>query len=359
MGTICKNTFKVIFVVPNLYAGGAERVVTILAKEFIDMGISVDIVLLIDSKIEYAIVGNINIVKLNTKNMSKIERVLCLRRYLQEEKKQYNNIIILPFLYSCLKNVLSAAVGLKIPVIASERNNPYKRSKIANMVYLFASACVFQTHDAKSYFNNLIQKKSKIIPNPLSNEISEEWKGCQSKYIISVGRLEEQKNHRLLIEAFEVVSKKHLDYFLYIYGEGSLKDSLHDFVIEKGIGDKVKFMGTTTDIHKKMSDAYMFVLSSDYEGMSNALLEAMAIGVPVISTDHPIGGAKEIIVHSENGLLIPVNGKKEMINAMNMLIEEPVFATQLGNQGKKVKEKLTSSNIARQWVELIYDTLGK
>lgn len=350
---------KIMFFLPNLGAGGAERVVTILSSEFVKINIEVDIVLMMTEKIQYQVPEKVNVVCLNSLNMTKRQRLSVIRLYLKEQKAAYGNIVIIPFQDNCLKYVLLASVGLNIPVIACERNNPYQKGvrvfdKLkANIPYLLSTSCVFQTSDARDYYCYYVRKKARVIANPINLDDRYCWKGENSKTVISVGRLEIQKNQRNLIEAFALVHEKYPEYTLDIYGEGMLRKKLQEQIKMLKLETCVFLRGHCEDIYEKMENAYVFVLSSDYEGMSNALIEAMAIGVPTISTDHPIGAARMIIQNGKNGILVPTGNKKELYNAIKLVIENPKKGRNMAECAMKIRKELDVKEIVRQWLKII------
>lgn len=350
---------KAIFIVYNLGAGGAERVVSILSKAFADRNIPVDIVMLLTDNVQYEIPASVNLVPMNTLDMSKADRISCLRAYFKAQKKQHRDIVALPFLDGSLRCALAAAAGLGIPVIASERNDPYQKGRGglkrigANVPYALANWCVFQTPDARDYYINSVKKRGTVIPNPLTLPEDLYWQGARSRRIVSVGRLEPQKNQKILIEAFARVHREFPDYTLEIYGEGSLRQQLQEQIQGLGLENAVFLRGHTSHVHAELSRAAMFVMPSDYEGMSNALLEALGIGVPVISTDHPIGGARMLIRDGENGLLTPVGDGQALYRAMVRLIREPEQAGAMGQNGQQVRQLLSVDAIAEKWLEVI------
>lgn len=350
---------KVVFILPNLGSGGAERVVTILSEAMVEKKIDVDIVLFLSDTVQYQIPDGVNVVRMNTRELSKAERIKKLRNYFKLQRKMAGRIVVVPFQDNCLKYALAAAAGLGIPVIACERNDPYQKGRSgmakvkANLPYALARKCVFQTPDARDYYWKCIRKKGTVIVNPLRLSTDFKWKGQQSRKIISVGRLEPQKNQRLLIDAFAQIHKEYSEYTLEIYGEGALRPQLQAQIDNLGLSDAVFLKGYAADIHQKLENAEMFVLPSDYEGMSNALIEALAIGIPVITTDHPIGGARILIENEVNGLMTPVGDADALKKAVQRLIAEPELARKLGAGGIHVREKLAPEKVLKQWLDVL------
>ena len=273
-------------------------------------------------------------------------------------------LVLLPFHDSCLKNVLFATFGLGIAVIASERNNPYIKGESkfarlkASIPYGLASACVFQTRDALEYYAPMVQKKGRVIVNPLQLKEELVWTGMGNRTIVSVGRLDPQKNQKMLIDAFWMLHKDHPECTLDIYGEGSLRPQLQEQIDALGLQEAVCLRGYDKQVQKRVSEAGVFALSSDYEGMSNALIEALAMGVPSVSTDHPIGGARWLIRDGDNGLLTPVGDADALYKAMAFLLEKPDQAAKMSEKGKQLRQTLSAHNIAREWLALIKTLRG-
>lgn len=354
-----KNAMKVVFMLPNLGAGGAERVVTILSRAMIQRGISIDIVLMLTNTVQYQVPEGVRLVKLNTYERSAKERLKRLRGYFCQEREQYDRMVVIPFQDNCLKYALVAAMGLKMPVIACERNDPYQKGRSglsrfkANLPYALAKHCIFQTPDARDYYRMGVQNKSSVIVNPLVLPESLRWQGEDSRRIMSVGRLEPQKNQKILLEAFALIHAQHPEYTLEIYGEGALRQQLQAQIDGLGLQNAVSLRGYASDIHEKLTQCAMFVLPSDYEGMSNALMEALAIGVPTVTTDHPIGGARMLIENEVSGLMTPVGDAKALYYAMDRLLREPALARKLSENGMRVRQMLQVDTVVQQWLDVI------
>ena len=174
---------------------------------------------------------------------------------------------------------------------------------------------------------------------------AKEWK------IVSVGRLDAQKNQKMLIDAFAKMKEKFPNYKLYIYGEGSLRTQLSKQIKMLGLSGNVILKGNVLDIHSQIADASMFVLSSNYEGLSNALLEAMMMGLPCISTN--CAGSDEVIVDGINGVLVPVGNVDALSAAMIKIADDKSFAHRIGLVARNTAEVFKTENVMEQWISVI------
>ena len=143
------------------------------------------------------------------------------------------------------------------------------------------------------------------------------------------------------------------DYTLRIYGRGEERDNLIAVIKEKRLEKSVILEDFATDVHERIRDAAMFVCSSDFEGLSNSMLEAMAIGLPCVCTDCEGGGARMMIRDHENGLLVPMRDEQALYSAMKEIVETPVMAQQLSREAAKVRDQLSLEKIADQWEAMI------
>ena len=316
----------------------------------------------------------------NRKSQYELDKKVC-RFFLDKDKTKSNNFSRLKKLNKIIKNVkpdliitfqpepsfriLLLKILNRIPVILSVRNDPNieyrsaKRKMMMKMLYPLANGYVFQTEDAKNYFSKMIKrKKVAIIPNPINEQfvVDEEYKGKREKTIVTVGRIEKQKNQKLLIDAFRKISRDYDEYKLLIYGEGKLREELEKYVKEIDLSKKVIFKGQVDNIKDEILKAGIFVLSSDYEGMPNALMEAMALGIPSISTDCPCGGPRTIIKDNKNGILVDVNNVEELKNAIKKIIEDDKFAKRISYNAIKIRETYNPIKIANIWKDFIIET---
>lgn len=355
---------KAIFVADSLGTGGAERVISELSNNFSDRGIQVYILLIGENKISYLLNQNIKLISFEKhlerkKGLSAIlGRCILIKRYV----KLINPDIVFSFLsivniYTC---VSLSCTNYKL--IVCERNDPERdppnliKRKIRNLVYKFADGIVFQTIMAKNYFPIIIQKKSVVIPNPIMKGLPEHHSGEREKRIVAIGRLEEQKNYPLLIKTFAELINDYPDYTLDIFGEGNQKGFLEMFVKELGLEKHVNFRGFVHDVHEKIKCASMFVLTSDYEGMPNALMEAMALGLPCISSDCPCGGPTTLIENGENGFLFPVGDQERLYTYMKKLLEDNYLTEKISRNAVGIRENHQLTQIAEKWLSFAEET---
>ncbi|MGV3216515.1 glycosyltransferase [Clostridium perfringens] len=350
---------KIIFITGFLSNGGSERVISVLADEFQKRNHDVSVITVYGAKNDYLFNKKVKIYPINHKSKNKFLKIINIILGIKNILKKEDPDVVISF--DSMINIYTLFVKLLYnkKVIISERNDPnqYPNSKfmrkIRNFIYRLCDGIVFQTDDARSYFKKIIQDKSTIIFNPISSNLPI-WSGLsQEKTIITASRLTPQKNLPMLINAFNEISKEFNDYKLKIFGEGDLYNELYKQINELNINDRVTLEGFSNDIHNEMLSADMFIITSNYEGISNSMLEALAIGVPVISTDSPIGGAKMFINNRKNGLLIKVGDTNELIKAMKAILLNKEFAKSLSIESQKIRKILNTEIIVQQWIEYI------
>lgn len=348
---------KIIFLIPAMRGGGAERVISVLTDYFSAKGHVVKLALFKEDVVEYSISSKVEIDKsLIGKCNSPIRRLMAFHQFLEKEEEA----IVFSFFTMIGLYILVSSLGTKAKIVISERLDPAQsipKKKwlfiIRKLLYRFAAGFVFQTKDAMLFFDENVQKKSWIIPNPIKENLPNRYEGARSKRIVTFARLEPQKNYPLLIDAFYEFHKVHNDYTLEIYGQGEMEQVLKEQVSMLGLKHSIFFMGFVSNIHERVVDASMFVLSSDYEGLSNSMLEAMAIGLPCICTDCPPGGAKMFIDNMQNGLLVPIKDKKSIVEAMNLLADDVVLRNKISCNAAKVRYELSKEIICEKWLEFI------
>lgn len=345
---------KIVFVIPNMSGGGTERVVALLANEYCNRGIETAILLFAGQDTVYPLDERIEIVSVGKPSggrfLPRIERLRRMRQYYKKNKHcQIWAFSVMGAVFSVV-----AALGQQHFFLVSERNDPnrYDHKKIRNLAYRFADVVVCQTKYAIDAFPGGIRRKSVVIPNPVDVEGLRPYEGVREKKIVAVGRLEPQKNHKLLLRAFAQFFKTHPEYTVELYGKGELEIELKSLAQTLGIEKNVRFHGFSGEVKKEINNAAMYVLSSDYEGISNSMLEALALGIPVISTDCPIGGSGMHIENGINGLLVPVGEIQPMADAMSRIADDREFSARISREGCKLRERSRIGQIADRFLTL-------
>lgn len=334
---------------------GAERVIAHLANTYAEKGFNVDIIVLLHNRCEYELHPNVNIVSFVRSDISRRKNLFYWVKSIRKYVKRENPEKVISF--SMYVNIITivACAGLHKEILISERNDPTSdgRTKLdvflTNVLYRSADKIVFQTKRAMNSFPEPIRKRSRIIGNPV-------FVGCQASAIkrnkiVTVGRLAPQKNQELLLEAFSIVTKKIPNLCLEIYGKGELLERLQNRCMQLGIDGQVSFKGNVSNVHDCIKDAKAFVLSSDFEGLSNALLEAMAMGLPCISTG--CAGSDEIIYSGENGLLVNIGDVDGLSKAIIRVLSDEEFASKIGQNARKIGLLYNHNTIIEQWLDYI------
>ncbi len=355
---------KLTFSINSMNCGGAERVISILANAFVIHGHDVEIVVQDWPQSFYPLhkdVAYVNIPSQKSKNEF-FYRIRALRKYLKISKPD----VIISFIadhnvVSCLANC-----GLKSKLIVCERNDPAKRPEskfmriVRNISYCLADYYVFQTEEEKDYFGKRIREKSRVIMNPIDNmQLIDVKKWPRKKQIAIVGRLTEQKRVENAIKAFGKVIIDYPEYELHILGDGKLKGQLEEITKSLNLEAKVVFHGKEKNAVEEISDMSIFVLPSDFEGMPNALMEAMAMGLACISTDCPVGGPRALIDSGENGILVPVNDVHAIEQALHKLMLDENLQMQLGIKATKIRQTASVESVFVQWEACVRETLQK
>lgn len=359
---------KICFLKHAMAAGGAERTVAYLSNYFVKEGIDVDLVLYGDKGF-YELDEKINIYYISEPNKSKnffyrlrliIKRFRNFYKYVQKNKPD----LIFCMLYPSI--VYALPFKRKIPIITSERSNPESMKSLwekwkKQLLFNLSHGIVFQTNRAKEYFKKKIQEKGIVIPNALGNEyierIREDNLYPKENKITAMGRIHKAKDYITLMKAFQIILNKYSNYNLEIYGRGDISQ-LTKIAKEMTIDKNTYFMGACPDALLKVANSKCYVLSSIYEGMPNALMEAMAIGLPCVSTDCPNGPA-ELIEDGVNGLLVPVGDEKAMAKAILKMIEDEEFAKKCGENAKKIKETHSVEINAKRYLDFFKKIVNK
>ena len=338
---------RITFLVGSLRSGGAERTVSYLASFLAKREWDVT-VLSISDQIFYTLDPKVRLVTLSVPTEAKnkvgrlwnaARRVIRVRRYL----KKHGGDVLFCMLPETAKYVGGLPRRMGMPLITSERNNPaFEAEEVQAYKEKLFKTCdgiVFQTQRAKEFYRGVIGEKGEVIHNAVGNEsvYSAPEVSLRLPKITAIGRVAKQKDYPTLLRAFQKVKTAHPEFTLEIFGSdtGAYADGVKAMAAELGLGDSVKFMGVAKDAVLQAADSTCFVMSSLHEGMPNALMEAMAVGLPCVSTDCP-NGPGELIEQGRNGLLTPVGDEDALAAAICRVIEDGAFAATLGENAREI-----------------------
>ena len=310
---------RITFVTLKLSDGGAERVISVLASELVKMNNDVSVLKYMDTEGEYEVSESVKLFTLfdtaDAMSISRIARIKAIRSFFKSNPCD----VVIPFLDAMVGDTFVATIGMKCKVISTVRNNPDKTigigPKVKDFVFGLCDGVFLQTDSQKDFFSGKTQNKSFVVQNPVNKQFIEKGKerGYRDKptLIVACGRCSEQKNYKMLINAMDIVHKTHPYLTLDIYGVGELESQLRALIDQKKASEYIHMMGRTNDVPSVLLAADIYVMSSDYEGLPNALLEAMAVGVPCISTDCKTG-PRDILGNDERGYLVEVDNAEDM-----------------------------------------------
>ena len=341
----------VTFVVSALHGGGAERVIATLANYMAGRDDNVTILMTAGDEVVYRLQENVRLISIGQASggnpLVQLKRLAAMRRYFKAHRQSH----IVSFSTTINLFTIIASLGLGMDVIVSERNDPnrFHQKRLRDMIYALGGRFVFQTEEAGKCFSEKIRERSSVIPNPIRAGLPEVYTGEREKKIAAAGRLEPQKNHRLLLEAFAGFHENFPEYTLHIYGKGKLEQELRAYATELHVESHVVWEGFREDILERIRSYSMYVLSSDYEGISNSLMEAMALGLPCISTDCPIGGSALCIQDGENGRLTPIGDARALQEAMESIAQDSDRSETIGQRAAGIRERFSEEKICERW----------
>ncbi len=353
---------KLFLYIDSMQRGGAQRVMNNIAESFVDNG---DEVLLINDIVpdpsapEYEIDGRIGRYFLDEGNDGRHKknpyRIARLRKLVKEQRPE----AILSFLGPPNIRMLAATLGLKVRKIVSVRNDPEKeygkgiKKAAARFAFRFADGAVFQTEAASKYFPKAVRKRSKVIFNPVNEKFYTVQKERGDGSVAVVGRLHPQKNPLLAVRAFSLAADEYPNSRLVFFGDGELKNEITELAKKLGIAERVIVSGSVDDVENRLARASVYMLTSDYEGMPNALLEAMAVGVPAIAADCPCGGPAAVIENDTRGILVPCGSAEAFAGALRKLLSDPILCEKMSRAEKARAEDFRCGPVMKKWREYI------
>lgn len=360
MRKVTEKKKSIAFYCGSLARGGTERVIVNLAEHFNRIGYQVYVMTQYQYETEYPISPEITriITDLTEEETGKsriknfLNRLRKLRRIL---KKIQADAVVSHFGKNNFMTIVACAfirTKVVVTVVAEPHLEYYTKVMrfLAKTLFVFADGIVLRGREAVTFFPKYIKKKTVVLPNPLhSRFLRPRYEGERQKEIVTVGRMDDNKNQALLIRAFAEIAEEFPDYRLVIHGDGSERPKLEKLIETLELSDRVDMPGRTDAVEEKVYKSGLFVMTSNTEGMPNALIEAMALGLPSISTDCPCGGPRELIQHGINGFLFPVGDKDALCEQIRYCLTHVSEMEEIGRRAAEIQKELNPEKVYQDW----------
>ena len=359
---------RLTIVIHSLQGGGAERTVAEMANYWSRHSNEVTLITLDTmSNDNYEVAPEVNRVELNlmihSRNIlqalsNNLKRITQLRRAIRDS----NPDVIISFTDKTNVLTMIATRRMSLPVVLAERSDPWHQSigriwsRLRRRFYPSCAAIVVQTDSIREFFTAFVKNKPiRVIPNCIWNvpDVVEKTRSAeQRRQVASLGRLSIEKGYDLLIKAFAKISDNHLDWDLVIAGTGNQQDEIEKLIDELGLSERVQLLGWTNKPTEILQRSDLFVLPSRYEGFPNALLEAMAHGLAVISFDCP-SGPRAIIRDDVDGILVPPEDVDALVESMNSAMSDEALRNRLGEKAREVSDRFGVEAYFEKWEEVL------
>ena len=287
-----------------------------------------------------------------------LKRIYVLRRVIRNSKPD----VVVSFWAFVNVLVLFATRGMGVPVVVTDPCDPKVEplkwifALLRRWTYTFDAQLVVETERAKASFPSKVQTKTTVIPIPVT-PFAQTWTTLPDiilarPSLVAMGRFQHNKGFDLLLNAFARLKDRYPDWTLTILGDGPLRSYIESLRDELGLDDRVHLPGLVDNIHHALKQADLFVMSSRWEGMPMALMEAMSCGLPVISTDCRCG-PREIIRNGVDGVLVPPENVEALSAAMDQLMSDESARKRLASRAVEVTERFSVEQVLGRWERLL------
>ncbi len=361
---------KIVFAIKRLdrAVGGAERVLCMVASELSRRGHDITVVTCDSNQSTpfYPIHDGIRIINLSVGETAEpgrfvvtLTRIIALRRAII----RINPDVVVGFMHSIFIPLSFALVGANIPLVASEHIVPdHYRSRPLQFALLWISAFNIQritvlSENIKRSYPKLLRDRMHVLRNPVLpvDNYANPGRLKDSYILLNIGRLDNQKDQKTLINAFALIAHSFPNWILRIYGDGTLRDSLEGLIIHLGLVDQVFLLGNTSLISEEYAKADIFCLSSLYEAYPLVVVEAQSHGLPVVAFEN-CPGVNELVINRKNGLLVEssYNRSQSLAKSLSQLMCDSTLRYEYGSASRKATHQYSSlCDIANHWETLL------
>ncbi len=372
-----RKALRVTLVISSLSSGGAEKVMALMANYWAKDNVSVTLITLGQGNTDfYRLNPKIKRIALDLAHSSRnafsailntIKRVRRLRREIRHDVPD----VVISFMDTTNVLCILATLGLRIPVVVEENIDPRHHhpgrvwAVLRKWTYPYAQAVVVLSQELRRWAQSVSRGRAVyVIPNAAPTLTASSGLPDSSfslrpgRWAVAAGRLVPQKGFDLLIRAFAECADDVPEWSVLILGDGEEMGHLKLLASELGVADRVNFPGRVEEPQQLLRKAHLFILSSRYEGFPMVLLEAMACGLPVISSDCPTG-PREIIQDGVDGLLVPPNDVSALAHAMKRLMLNDEERRRLSLRAAEVTERFSTERVMGLWDRLVDELTGK
>lgn len=353
------GALKLLFINSSLTDGGSEKAMTLVAQELARRNHDVTMSLVRDKERTYDTGERIDTVQFTYGDQGKLRKLLARVRKIRRQIKSNDYDFVICYMWDLNLTTLVAALGISAKIVVSERAFPGTSTRgrlsrlLERVLYRRAHRIVYQTEMAREYCPRELVERSAVVPNMVPQSATSQHSGPRAQRVVSIGRLGPQKNFPLLLRSFAEFLQSDPGWTLEIYGKGELEASLRTLARDLGIAHAVSFEGYVQDLSSRIKSAGMFVLASDFEGISNAMTEAMALGIPTVCTDCPVGGAALVIEDGVSGRLVPVGDQPELVKAMRQVSDDESFANTLSEGARESVRNFSPQRLGEVWEDRV------
>ena len=356
---------SVIIFIPTLITGGAEKFVTDLAvnldKEIFDVSVATVSGIIPEGFAPnqfLSILEDNRVEVFDLKGKSKLQTMQNIRKLFRQKRPDIVHVNLGTILYVML---FAAVYDTKTRLFTFHNIPGLTAGGFRKPLYCFAFKMLHFTPVAIcDFIRNAISKEYRLsiqeIPCVYNGVDKRSFSPQSSPHenrvieFVTTGILYYIKNHRLLIDAFALAEAKHPDIRLNILGDGELRGELEQQIADYRLEEKISILGITDHVAEYLNQADIYVMSSNLEGLPIAVLEAMACGLPVITTE--AGGVVDIVKTGENGFVVPVGDSGALSEAMIQLIENGELRRAMGEASRKRAVKLDLKNCVEKYQSL-------
>lgn len=350
---------RILFIIHNMYVGGAAKQIGLTAAGLAERGHDVSIYTYVGESLETEIDSRITYIAEANPPKSRLSNLLFTPVHIHRIVKDRKPDVVVSWGTDAGGLTVLGCKGLPVKVVFSERLDPYHEKtlnlRLMKVLCGYSDGGVFQTNMVRNYYARI--RKSVVCPNPIDPNLKIESflpMSERKKEITWVGRMiNVHKRMDVAVKAFSIIHSQYPEYVLSFYGDGPDIDATKALVKEYGLEKSVLFLGTVKNVIEYVKKSRVSLMTSDFEGIPNVIIESFAAGTPVVSTDCSPGGARVLIQDSYNGFIVPAGDYKALADKVLSLLSDDKHSEEFVTRSKDKLESLDYDRILDSWNDFI------